>query len=93
MGFTCETVSTESAELVIVHLEDSQGWRKGRDVAELVVAQIQLLQMGQILGQIVKTHQKCYFKSCIACLLRAVATPPSESAGTEVRSKRGKPSL
>lgn len=93
MGFTCETVSTESAELVIVHLEDFQGWRKGRDVAELVVAQIQLLQKGQILGQIVKTHQKCYFKSCIACLLSTVATPPSESVGTEVRSKRGKPSL
>lgn len=57
---TCETVRTERAELVIVHLEDFQGRRKCWDVAEPVVVQIQLLQKGQILDQIGKTRQKCY---------------------------------
>lgn len=76
MGFTCETVRTQSAELVVVHLEDFQGWRKCWDLAELVVAQIQLLQKGQILDQIKTTHQKCYFKS--KTFLWSLAMPPSK---------------
>lgn len=93
LGSTCETVRTETAELVIVHLQDFQGWRKCWDVAELVVTQIQFLQKGQILDQITKKHQKCHFKSCIAWLLSSLPTSPSKRAGTEARSKGGKTSL
>lgn len=62
-SFTCETVRAESADLVIVHLEDFHRWRKCWNAAEPVAIQIQLLQKGQTLKQIRTIKQSHYFNS------------------------------
>lgn len=62
-SFTCETVRAESADLVIVHLEDFHRWRKCWNAAEPVAIQIQLLQKGQTLKQIRSIKQSHYLKS------------------------------
>lgn len=62
-SFTCKTVRAESAELIIVHLEDFNRWGKCWDAAEPVAIQIQLLQKRQTLDQIIKIKQNRYFNS------------------------------
>lgn len=62
-SFTCETVRAESADLVIVHLEDFHRWRKCWNAAEPVAIQIQLLQKGQTLKQIRTIKQSHHLKS------------------------------